>query len=143
MSGVRAIGGVFFKARAPERLAAWYRDHLGVPLMGEGPSTFGTFGWRELERPDREGQTVWSLFPADTDYFAPSAAAFMVNYVVDDLDGVVAQLAAAGIPLTKPIESGEYGRFAWLVDPEGNKIELWEPPAGDPPAPTVVPSDEP
>jgi predicted enzyme related to lactoylglutathione lyase len=119
MEKVLGIGGVFFKARDPERLAAWYREHLGVP--GEG--AFGEF--HASATPHRGAKTVWALFPEDTDYFAPSASSFMVNYRVENLDRMLAQLRGAGISIDKT-EDHSYGRFAWLSDPEGNRIELWE-----------------
>lgn len=120
MERVTGIGGIFLKARDPERLAAWYRDHLGVPV--EAGQTYGTFAAQP------SGQTVWSAFPQDTPYFAPSEAPFMVNYRVSDLDRMLAQLQAAGAVVDDRVESYEYGRFGWATDPEGNRFELWEPP---------------
>jgi predicted enzyme related to lactoylglutathione lyase len=85
--------------------------------------------WREHENPEREGVTVWALFKKDSDYFNPSRAPFMLNYRVDDLDGLLAALKTEGVAIDpKREDSGDYGRFAWITDPEGNKIELWEPP---------------
>ncbi|MDX1421166.1 MAG: VOC family protein [Rubricoccaceae bacterium] len=120
MERVLGIGGVFLKARDPERLAAWYRDHLGVPV--EPGQTYGTF----VAAPS--DPTVWSAFPHDTDYFAPSEAPFMVNYRVADLDRMLAQLRAAGAAVDERVEAHSYGRFGWASDPEGNRFELWEPP---------------
>ena len=120
MEKVIGIGGVFFKARDPERLAAWYHEHLGMP--GEG--AFGEFR-ADAMPPDPSAKTVWALFPADTDYFAPSASPLMVNYRVKNLDRMLDQLRGAGISIDKT-EDHSYGRFAWLSDPEGNRIELWE-----------------
>ncbi len=110
MAKVTGIGGIFFKAQDPKRLYDWYDKHLGVK---EG----------------EVGTTVWSLFPNDTKYFEPSRAAFMVNYRVDDLDGILAALREQGVEIDERREESEYGRFAWIADPEGNRIELWEPPA--------------
>ncbi len=125
MERVTGIGGVFFKARDPERLKESYRDHLGVPVNDDG---FVVFDWRAGDSPERPGCTVWSLFAGDTTYFAPSSAPFMINYRVADLDAMLAQLRAAGAEVDPRIEDGDYGRFAWVMDPEGNRIELWEPP---------------
>lgn len=129
MERVTGIGGVFFKARDPAALAAWYRAHLGVPVDAAEGATYGAFEWEDPSRPDRRGQTVWSAFPADTGYFAPSAAPFMLNYRVADLDRMLDQLRAAGAAVDDRVETYEYGRFGWATDPEGNRIELWEPPA--------------
>jgi catechol 2,3-dioxygenase-like lactoylglutathione lyase family enzyme len=124
---VTGIGGVFFKAREPKALSEWYRDHLGVALM-EG-TEFAPFPWREREDPARVGTTVWALFPADTKHFAPGQAV-MVNYRVRDLDRMLAQLRAAGVQVEPKVMDDFNGKFAWATDPEGNKIELWEPKAG-------------
>ena len=121
---VTGIGGIFFKARDPEALAAWYRAHLGLPDQG-WPGV--AFDWREPDTKARRGMTIWSPFAQDTSYFAPSQAAFMINYRVDDLDALVAKLEAADIAVEHPSEPDPNGRFAWVMDPEGNKIELWEP----------------
>lgn len=125
---VTGIGGVFFKARDPKALSAWYRYTLGVPMM-QGV-TFALFPSRERDDPARVSTTVWSLFAADTDYFAPSQAPFMINYRVRDLDRMLAQLRASGVRVETKIAADFNGRFAWAVDPEGNKIELWEPKEG-------------
>jgi catechol 2,3-dioxygenase-like lactoylglutathione lyase family enzyme len=125
---VTGIGGVFFKAKDPKALSAWYRDTLGIQL--QGGAGFALFEWREREDSERLGHTVWSLFPSTTKYFAPSEAAFMVNYRVRDLDRMLAQLRALGVRIEPKVIEDFNGRFAWIVDPEGNKIELWEPKAG-------------
>ena len=124
MQRVKGIGGVFFKARDKKALGEWYRDHLGVPLEDWGGAVFR---WRELD-PAGDAATVWSPFAADTSYFAPSTAPFMVNFRVDDLDAMLAQLRAAGAHVDDKLEESELGRFGWVVDPEGNKLELWQPP---------------
>ena len=116
---VLGIGGVFFKARDPA-LAAWYREHLGIPVADNG--TFGAII-------DQGGTTVWATFPADTQYFAPSTAPFMLNYRVSDLDAMLVQLRAAEIAVEDKIEESDFGRFGWACDPEGNRFELWQPPA--------------
>lgn len=124
MKRVTGIGGIFFKAQDAVALRSWYREHLGIEVEGDGGYTFD---WREVAQPDKIGQTVWSVFPGTTKYFAPSQASFMINYRVEDLDAVLEQLRAEGVEIDERIEEYEYGRFAWIMDPEGNRIELWEP----------------
>ncbi|HTR34687.1 MAG TPA: VOC family protein [Bryobacteraceae bacterium] len=126
MKRVTGIGGIFFKAEHPVQLYAWYEKHLGIVREPHGGGA--TFRWREAEESGREGTTVWSLFPKDTKYFAPSGAPFMINYRVDDMDALLAALEAEGVKIDPKREDHEYGRFAWIMDPEGNRIELWEPP---------------
>ena len=120
MERVTGIGGVFFRARDPAALAAWYREHLGVPV--EEGRTYGRFTSSGAGEP-----TEWSAFPADTDYFGPGSAGLMVNYRVRDLDAMLDQLREAGVEVEDRVEDGEYGRFGWATDPEGNRFELWEP----------------
>jgi predicted enzyme related to lactoylglutathione lyase len=120
MEQVLGIGGIFFKARDPEALAAWYREHLGVPVEAE--QAYGVFTSAAAGE-----QLVWSTFPADTDYFGAGPAPFMVNYRVRNLDAMLAQLRAAGAQVDDRVEDLEYGRFGWATDPEGNRFELWEP----------------
>jgi predicted enzyme related to lactoylglutathione lyase len=128
---VTGIGGVFFKARDPVALAAWYREHLGVPVAPDG--THALFA----AEPDGSGAaaagtaspTVWSTFPADTGYFGAGPAQWMINYRVPDLDAMLAQLRAAGAWVADEVQDGEYGRFGWAADPDGNRFELWQPPA--------------
>ena len=122
--GVRGIGGIFFKADDPERIAAWYEEHLGIGRDTEG---FATMGWRELDRPDAVGETVWAPFPRDTEYFGADDGQWMINYRVDDLEAELARLKASGVELVGEPETFEYGTFAWGRDIEGNKFELWEP----------------
>lgn len=125
---VSGIGGVFFKARDPKSLAAWYRQSLGIDLAAGAP--YALFRWRERDDSSREGTTVWSLFASDTKYFAPSAAPFMINYRVRNLDAMLAQLRALGVAVDAKVVEDFNGKFTWIVDPEGNKIELWEPKPG-------------
>ena len=130
---VAGIGGVFFKARDPGALAAWYREHLGVPVAPDG--THALFA----ADPDGDDAgtpavTVWSTFPADTAYFGAGPAGWMLNYRVPDLDAMLAQLRAAGVWVADEVQEGEYGRFGWAADPEGTRFELWQPPTGVPPA---------
>lgn len=119
MEHVLGIGGVFFKARDPKALAAWYREHLGLPLGTDQTYTVLTAAAGDT--------TVWSTFPADTTYFGSGPSPFMVNYRVRNLDAVLAQLRAAGAQVEDRIEEYDYGRFGWATDPEGNRFELWEP----------------
>ena len=126
MKRVTGIGGIFFKAQDPEKLKAWYHEHLGLEPDSEVGGV--AFKWREADQPETIGRTVWSPFPADTKYFAPSQASFMINYRVVDLDRLLDQLRREGVEVDDRIEDYEYGRFAWITDEEGNRIELWEPP---------------
>ncbi len=123
MKRVTGIGGIFFKSDNPEKLYAWYEKHLGLKRNTQTQAV--VFPWREAEG-GQEGQTVWSIFPKDTKYFEPSQSAFMLNYRVEDLDAVITALRAEGIQVLGR-EDFDYGRFAWILDPEGNRIELWEP----------------
>jgi len=127
MARVTGIGGVFFKARDAEALWAWYRRHLGLDIQPWGGVTFQ---WRDGPQPEQEGATVWTIFPAHTKYFAPSDAPFMINYRVANLAQVLADLRAEGCVVDDKTEETEYGKFGWVMDPEGNRLELWEPPAG-------------
>jgi catechol 2,3-dioxygenase-like lactoylglutathione lyase family enzyme len=123
MAKVTGIGGIFFKSRDPAASRDWYKQHLGLPTDQYGWS----WVWRERERPDDEGCTIWSPFKDDTDYFSPSEAPFMVNFRVDDLDGLLKSLKTARIDQIGEIDDQPYGRFAWIMDPDGVKIELWQP----------------
>jgi len=120
---VTGIGGIFFRARDSKALAAWYAEHLGIQLEDWGGARLL---WSD-EVPVGTGATAWNPFPADTEYFGPSGQAYMINYRVDDLDGLLAQLAASGIAANPQREDYSYGRFAWITDPEGNRLELWQP----------------
>jgi catechol 2,3-dioxygenase-like lactoylglutathione lyase family enzyme len=125
---VTGIGGVFFKARDPKALSVWYREKLGIAVSDGGE--WSPFRWRERDDAERVGTTVWALFRSDSKYFAPSQAAFMINYRVRDLDRMLSQLRALGVGVEPKVAEEFNGKFAWVVDPEGNKIELWEPKAG-------------
>jgi predicted enzyme related to lactoylglutathione lyase len=119
MERVLGLGGIFFKARDPQALAAWYRQHLGVPVAAD--QTYAAFTTTAA------GETsVWSAFPSDTPYFGTGPAPFMINYRVRDLDAMLAQLRAAGVWVEDRVEEYDYGRFGWAADPEGNRFELWE-----------------
>jgi predicted enzyme related to lactoylglutathione lyase len=119
---VTGVGGIFIRARDTEQMAAWYQKHLGINVK-DGHAEF-----LDRKRPNENGQTVWALFPADTDYFGPARPAFMINYRVANLERMLAQFRRDGIAIEK-VEDYDYGRFAWITDPEGNRIELWEPKA--------------
>lgn len=123
---VTGIGGIFFKARDPAALAAWYADTLGIPVAAGG--NFATFSVVGADCRGGPVQTVWSTFPDDTKYFEPSAAHFMVNYRVEDLDAILERLRSLGAMVDDRIEESEFGRFGWAADPEGNRFELWQPP---------------
>ncbi|HUA99822.1 MAG TPA: VOC family protein [Terracidiphilus sp.] len=113
------VGGVFLKAQAPGALAAWYAAHLGIPLQEGGTLAFSG--------PEADGMTVFAHFPMDTEYFGGGPQQAMVNFRVDDLEGLLAQLEAAGVRVDPKREEYPYGRFAWIWDPEGNRVELWQP----------------
>jgi predicted enzyme related to lactoylglutathione lyase len=120
---VTGIGGVFIKAKDPAALARWYRENLGFDTRANRT----IFEWREHDNPKSVALTVWALFADTTKYFSPGTAAFMVNYRVRDLDRMLAQLRAHGVTVEPRVMTDDAGRFAWVVDPEGNKLELWEP----------------
>jgi predicted enzyme related to lactoylglutathione lyase len=124
MARVTGIGGVFFKSKIDhKKLAEWYEKNLGVPLESWGGAVLK---WPDDKAEDK-GLTVWHVAEHDTDWFSPSGATFMINYRVDDLNGMVTQLKGNGIEIWKGPESHENGKFAWIMDPDGNKVELWEP----------------
>ena len=124
MKRVIGIGGVFIKAKDPEKLRAWYQKHLGLE-----PDAYGgvLFQCPAGEEERQTAQTVWSLFPSDTKYFDPSSAPFMINYRVENLARLLEQLRSEGVEVDERSEEHEYGKFGWIMDPEGNRIELWEP----------------
>ncbi len=117
---VTGVGGVFFKAKDPKALAAWYRDVLGLPMEAWGGAAL------RYDAPKHPPALIWNAFPDSTNYFAPSTSAFMINYSVDDMEAMIARLQSKGTTILKRTDDTN-GRFAWILDPEGNKIELWEP----------------
>ena len=127
MARVTGIGGVFFRSKDPDALKKWYHEHLGIE---PGPDGTVQMWWRDVESPERRGHTVWAPFPEDTPHFGRRSSQYMLNYRVDDLDAVLAELEAAGVEVDARREDSEFGRFGWAVDPEGNRFELWEPPEG-------------
>jgi len=127
MKRVTGIGGIFFQARDPAGLRAWYRKHLGIDVQEWGGATFT---WADAAGKPAAGTTIWSVGSAGGDHFAPSASTFMINYRVHDLPALLAALRAEGCDVLEKTDDSEYGKFGWVMDPEGNKIELWQPPEG-------------
>ena len=123
MAHVTGIGGVFFRARDPQKLQQWYVDHLGIEPDADG---YVVMRWGGAH----EGSTVWAPFPEDTEYFGSPEAGYMINYRVDDLNAMLDKLIVAGVKVDDLQHEDENGRFGWAWDPEGNRIELWEPAAG-------------
>lgn len=120
---ILGIGGVFFKSPNKEATEAWYRDRLGMPLTQYG----AMLSWRAHDQPDQEHMTVWNVFSADTKHFGEGNQTFMINYIVDDLDALIAKLETSGVRIDPKREAADYGKFAWIYDPDGNKVELWQP----------------
>ena len=118
---ITGIGGIFFKAKNPKTLAAWYRDVLGMPVGAWGGAAL------RYDAPQHPPAMAWNAFPTSTTYFAPSTSGWMIDYSVDDMDALLARLKAKGVTIIKRDDNDPNGRFAWILDPEGNKVELWEP----------------
>jgi predicted enzyme related to lactoylglutathione lyase len=131
MARVTGLGGIFVKTDDPAGLREWYRTRLGIDVEDFGAS----FQWREAMNPDVTGYSVWGVFPQATHYFDPSSRPFMINFRVDDLDGVLKSLRSAGESVADGVHEDEYGRFGWAMDPDGTRIELWQPPAAGAAAP--------
>ena len=127
MKRVTGIGGIFFNAKDAPALRAWYQRHLGIDVEVWGGAAFS---WADSDGKPTGGTTIWSVAPEESNQFAPGKASFMINYRVDDLHAVVAAIKAEGCNVLDGINESEYGKFAWVIDPEENKVELWEPPAG-------------
>lgn len=125
MKRVTGIGGIFISAKDPKALCAWYKTHLGIDVQEWGGTSFR---WVDDAGVPIAGTTVWSV--GDGSYFAPSKATFMVNYRVEDLHGLLSLLRTEGCQVLDKVEESEFGKFGWVMDPEGNKVELWEPPPG-------------
>ena len=123
MKRVTGLGGVFFKCEDPVKIKTWYREHLGIESDQHG----GMFEWRDSNAPDKKCYTAWSPFSMKSNYFAPSEKPFMFNYRVDNLRALLDVLRSEGVETVGEIEEYNYGKFGWILDPEGNKIELWEP----------------
>jgi predicted enzyme related to lactoylglutathione lyase len=127
MKRVTGIGGIFFKARDPVALRGWYQKHLGVDVQDWGGAAFR---WADAEGKPIPGTTIWTVSGTDGDYFAPGTSSFMVNYRVADLHALLGALRQEGCNVLDRTDDSEYGKFGWVIDPEGNKVELWEPPPG-------------
>ena len=127
MNRVTGIGGIFFKARDPKAMQAWYKRHLGIDVQDWGGTAFR---WTDADDKPVGGTTVWSIGAQDGDTFAPSTAPFMVNYRVADIRALLKALREEGCNVLDKFDDSEYGKFGWVIDPEGNKVELWEPPIG-------------
>lgn len=127
MKRVTGIGGVFFKSKDPVGLREWYQRHLGIDILEWGGAAFP---WTDREGKPVAGVTIWSVGPDEIATFAPSGAAFMINYRVDDLLGLVKVLRDEGCEVLDKVDESDFGKFGWVIDPEGNKVELWEPPVG-------------
>jgi len=125
MKRVTGIGGIFFKSEDPKNLKEWYGKHLGFNTTEWGC----TFQWIDPDKPGAKvpARTEWSPFKGDTEYFSPSEKPFMFNYRVEDLEGLLSMLREEGVTVVGSVEEFPYGKFGWIMDPEGNKIELWEP----------------
>src|SRR5579862_6214448 len=120
---ILGIGGVFFKSANRDQMREWYSKHLGLADTGQG----AMLPWREHDDPQKEHVTVWTVFPASTNYFSPGQP-FMLNYIVDDMDALLNRLKQEGVKIDPKQMNESYGRFAWIYDPDGHKIELWQPP---------------
>ena len=120
---ILGIGGIFFKSANRDQTREWYAKHLGIADTGHG----AMLPWREHDDPQKEHVTVWTVFPASTKYLDPSPAPFMINYIVDDMDALLDRLKQEGVKIDPKRIDESYGRFAWIYDSEGNKIELWQP----------------
>ena len=127
MRRVTGIGGVFFQARDPVGLRAWYRNKQGIDVQEWGGAAFS---WTDQAGNPAAGTTIWSVGAAGGDDFAPSTSTFMINYRVDDLPALLQALRAEGCNVLEKTQDSEYGKFGWVMDPEGNKVELWQPPEG-------------
>lgn len=123
MKKVTGIGGIFFKTKNPEQMKEWYNKNLGLVTNEYG----SVFEFRKSDTPDKKAYSVWSPFKEDTDYFEPSEKEFMINYRVENIEKLVAELREAGVTICDEIETYEYGKFVHILDPDNNKIELWEP----------------
>jgi predicted enzyme related to lactoylglutathione lyase len=123
MKRVTGIGGIFFHAKDPVALRGWYKRHLGIDVQEWGGAAFQ---WSDAPG----GTTIWSIGAAGGDQFAPGLASFMISYRVDDLDALLQLLRAEGCHVLDRTDDSEFGKFGWVIDPEGNKVELWQPPAG-------------
>ena len=124
MKRVLGIGGIFIKSKDPKALSEWYKKHLGVNLTDWGGAVFN---WEEQSKASKNGATIWSMFPDDSDYFDPSDQKVMINYVVENAEELAKVLKEEGVELVGELTASPQGKFFWVIDPEGRKVELWEP----------------
>ncbi|QBK05809.1 VOC family protein [Hylemonella gracilis] len=127
MKRVTGVGGIFFAARDPKALRAWYKKHLDIDVQDWGGAAFT---WTDPDGNPSKGTTTWAISAEDEHPFAPSRSTFMVNYRVEDLAALLQLLREEGCNVIGKTDDSEYGKFGWVMDPEGNKVELWQPPAG-------------
>lgn len=127
MKRVTGIGGVFFRAKNPAALGEWYRRHLGIDVQEWGGAPFS---WSDDDGAPVGGTTIWAIHPADSDTFAPGVANFMINYRVENLTALLDALRNEGCNVLDTTDESDFGKFGWVIDPEGNKVELWQPPPG-------------
>jgi len=127
MKRVTGIGGIFFHAKDPVALRAWYKVHLGIDVQAWGGTAFT---WADAAGNPTKGTTVWSISPSSGQQFAPSTSTFMINYRVEDLAVLLRALREEGCDVLEKTDESEFGKFGWVMDPEGNKVELWQPPEG-------------
>ena len=128
MRRVTGIGGIFFKSKDPKKLKEWYIKHLGVPFVEEESDSYVVFNWEVQANNERKGYTLWGPFKEDTKYMEPSKKEYMFNFTVENLDEILKVLKEEGVLVFDEIEEHQEGKFGWIMDPEGNKVELWEPP---------------
>jgi predicted enzyme related to lactoylglutathione lyase len=126
MKRVTGIGGVFFSSKDPTAISTWYKEKLGVPVGEHG---YASFAWREADEPHRAGLTTWAASEIGNEHFGKPTQQWMINYRVENLDALLEELQRAGVEIVPHRENHEYGKFAWIVDPDGNRVELWEPPS--------------
>ncbi len=124
MKRVTGLGGIFFKAKDPKALYEWYRKYLGIESAADGSGAM----WRDADHPEIPGCNVFAIFPHDTQYFGPGPSPFMINFRVDNLTELLKTLRDEGVQVNDKVEEYDYGKFTWITDPEGNRVELWEPP---------------
>lgn len=127
MKRVTGIGGIFFRAKDPVALRAWYQEHLGIDVQEWGGTAFS---WADGAGNPTKGTTAWLIDGSSGNLFAPSASTFMINYRVEDLAGLLQALRKEGCNVLEKTDDSEFGKFGWVMDPEGNKVELWQPPPG-------------
>lgn len=120
---VTGLGGIFFKSKNPEESRQWYKKHLGI----ESGKWGGTFEWKHAQNPDKKGFTAWNIFDSKTEYTRPGKKEFMINYRVENLEELLQTLKKEGVEIIGEMEIYDYGKFGWIMDPNGIKIELWEP----------------